>query len=125
MIDKFGLNQTTSGLVMALDNILALFMLPIFGAISDKSNHKKGRRTPFVIIGTVVAAFAFMSLSFMDNIQTARIEQTEIIGLYENYKDNDDRKLESFWAGLLNDMQVERADKLIDGDITQSAYDRF
>ena len=125
MIDKFGLNQTTSGLVMALDNILALFMLPIFGAISDKSNHKKGRRTPFVIIGTVVAAFAFMSLSFMDNIQTARIEQTEIIGLYENYKDNDDRKLESFWAGLLNDMQIEREAKLNDGDITQSAYDRF
>ena len=96
MIDKFGLNQTASGLVMALDNILALFMLPIFGALSDRSNHKKGRRTPFVIIGTIVAAFAFMSLSFMDNIQTARIEQTEIIGLYENYKFDDDRRLKSF-----------------------------
>ena len=125
MIDKFGLNQTTSGLVMALDNILALFMLPIFGAISDRSNHKKGRRTPFVIIGTVVAAFAFMSLSFMDNIQTARIKQTEIIGLYEHYKDNDDRKLETFWADLLSDMQDERSLKRDNGDITQSAYDRF
>ncbi len=125
MIDKFGLNQTASGLVMALDNILALFMLPIFGAISDRSNHKKGRRTPFVIIGTIVAAFAFMSLSFMDNIQTSRIEQTEIIGLYENYKDNDERRLETFWADLLSDMQVERNVKLTNGDITQASYDRW
>ncbi len=125
MIDKFGLNQTASGLVMALDNILALFMLPLFGALSDRSNHKKGRRTPFVIIGTIVAAFAFMSLSFMDNIQTKRVEQTAIIGLYENYKDNDDRRLEIFWDGLLSDMQVERSTKLSNGDITQAAYDRW
>ena len=125
MIDKFGLNQTASGLVMALDNILALFMLPLFGALSDRSNHKKGRRTPFVIIGTIVAAFAFMSLSFMDNIQTKRVEQTAIIGLYENYKDNDDRRLETFWDGLLSDMQVERSTKLSNGDITQAAYDRW
>ena len=125
MIDKFGLNQTASGLVMALDNILALFMLPIFGALSDRSNHKKGRRTPFVIIGTIVAAFAFMSLSFMDNIQTARIEQTEIIGLYENYKFDDDRRLESFWADILADMKTERDAKLAAGDITAGAYDRW
>jgi len=125
MIDKFGLNQTASGLVMALDNVLALFMLPLFGAISDRSNHKKGRRTPFVIIGTIVAAFAFMSLSFMDNIQTKRIEQTEIIGLYENYKDNDERRLETFWAGLLDDMETERLAKLNAGDITQNVFDRW
>ena len=125
MIDKFGLNQTASGFVMALDNILALFMLPLFGAISDKSNHKKGRRTPFVIIGTIVAAFAFMSLSFMDNIQTKRIEQTEIIGLYETYKYDDDRKLESFWQGLLAEMELERDAKRISGDITEKTYARY
>jgi len=125
MIDKFGLNQTAQGLVMALDNILALFMLPIFGAISDRSNHKKGRRTPFVIIGTIIAAFAFMSLSFMDNIQTSRIEQTEIIGLYENYKDDDERRLETFWDGLLQDMQTERQDKLAAGDITEASFNRW
>lgn len=125
MIDKFGLNQTASGFVMALDNILALFMLPLFGAISDKSNHKKGRRTPFVIIGTIVAAFAFMSLSFMDNIQTKRIEQTEIIGLYETYKYDDNRKLESFWQGLLAEMELERDAKRISGDITEKTYARY
>ncbi len=125
MIDKFGLNQTASGVVMALDNILALFMLPLFGALSDKSNHKRGRRTPFVIVGTVVAAFAFMGLSYMDNVQTARIEQTEIIGLYDAYKDDDMRKNESFWDGLLTDMEAERSLKLANGDITQKAYDKY
>ena len=36
LTSKFGLSQTASGLVMALDNILALFMLPLFGGISDR-----------------------------------------------------------------------------------------
>lgn len=43
LIDKFGLNQTWSGLIMALDNILALFMLPLFGLLSDKTRSKKGK----------------------------------------------------------------------------------
>jgi len=128
MIDKFGLNQTTSGVVMALDNILALFMLPLFGALSDKSNAKKGRRTPFIVIGTVAAAFLFMSLSFMDHIQTTKIEQeTQIISLYEEYKDIDDetRRLESYWDTVLVQMDSERTTKLNDGLISQSRYDSF
>ena len=56
LTDKFGLAQTWSGAIMALDNIFALFLLPIFGAISDKVNSKYGRRTPFIVIGTVLAA---------------------------------------------------------------------
>ena len=90
LIDKFGLNQTWSGVVMALDNVLALFMLPLFGAISDKTNHKLGRRTPYVIIGTVVAAFAFIGLSFVDNIQTTKIHNTEIVVLYESLVESED-----------------------------------
>jgi MFS family permease len=125
MIDKFGLNQTASGAVMALDNILALFMLPLFGALSDKSNSKRGRRTPFVVVGTVVAAFAFMGLSFMDNIQTQRIAQTEIVGLYENYKDDDQRRLETFWEGLLVDIETERSSKLASGDISVKTYQKY
>lgn len=125
MIDKFGLNQTWSGVIMALDNVLALFMLPLFGAISDRSNYKKGRRTPFIIVGTIIAAFAFMGLSYMDSVQTKRIEQTEIIGLYTDYKDSDERRLETFWDGLLQDMQTERLAKLDAGLISQSTYDKW
>ena len=73
LTNKFGLSQTASGAIMALDNVLALFMLPLFGAISDRHNSKLGRRTPFILIGTLVAAIAFVGLSFVDNVQMRNI----------------------------------------------------
>ena len=69
LTNKFGMPQAWSGVIMALDNILALFMLPLFGAISDRHNSRYGRRTPFIVIGTVVAAVAFVCLSVADNAQ--------------------------------------------------------
>ncbi len=127
MIDKFGLNQTASGIIMALDNILALFLLPLFGALSDRANRKKGRRTPFIIVGTVIAAFAFMGLSFMDNYQTTLIEDSNanIISLYDEYREDDDRRLVIFWDGLLDDMEAERTAQLDAGNITVEQYERF
>src|SRR5574344_1022506 len=69
LIDKFGMSQTWSGLIMALDNILALFLLPLFGAISDKCKSKRGRRTPFIVVGTLCACILFVGLSLVDNMQ--------------------------------------------------------
>ena len=74
LTDKFGLPQVWSGAIMALDNIFALILLPIFGALSDKVNTKHGRRTPFIVIGTVVAAILLIGLSIPDNFQLQRIE---------------------------------------------------
>ena len=69
LTNKFGMSQTASGIIMALDNILAVFMLPIFGALSDKCRSPKGKRTPFITIGTTIAAVLLVSLSFVDNAQ--------------------------------------------------------
>ncbi len=69
LTDKYGMTQAGSGIIMAIDNVLALFMLPLFGAISDKCMHKRGRRTPFIIFGTVIAAVALVAMSFVDNKQ--------------------------------------------------------
>ena len=66
LTSKFGLSQTASGVVMALDNILALFMLPLFGGISDRCKSKSGHRTPFVRTGTVLAVAFLMLLSLAD-----------------------------------------------------------
>ena len=74
LTSKFGLSQTASGIVMALDNILALFMLPLFGGISDRCKSKSGRRTPFVRTGTILAVVFLLLLSFADNIQLKNIE---------------------------------------------------
>ncbi len=73
LTDKFGMAQGWSGVVMALDNVLALFLLPIFGAISDKCKSKHGKRTPFIVVGTIIAVVAFIGLSFVDNAQLHKL----------------------------------------------------
>ena len=73
LTNKFGMSQTWSGVIMALDNILALFMLPLFGAISDKCTSRQGKRTPFITIGTIVAAIAIVGLAFVDDAQLTNI----------------------------------------------------
>ena len=75
LTSKFGLSQTASGVVMALDNILALFLLPLFGTLSDKHKSKYGRRTPFIRTGTVLAVVFLMVLSLADNAQLKNIER--------------------------------------------------
>ncbi len=51
----FNLGETATGVVMALDNVLALFLLPLFGALSDKTETKLGKRSPFIFVGTALA----------------------------------------------------------------------
>jgi Na+/melibiose symporter-like transporter len=53
--NTFQLGETSTGVIMALDNILALFLLPIFGSLSDKVSTPLGKRTPFILGGTFVA----------------------------------------------------------------------
>ena len=94
LVDKFGMNQTYSGIIMALDNILALFMLPLFGALSDRCKSRLGRRTPYIMIGTLCAAVLLVGLSFTDNAQLKNISDVSKIddpaaltALYEAEKD--------------------------------------
>ena len=54
---------------MAADNILAVFLLPFFGTLSDKANTRLGKRTPFIITGTCVAVLFLMLLPFADKNQ--------------------------------------------------------
>ena len=74
LTDKFGMSQFWSGVIMAFDNVIALFLLPLFGTLSDKCKSKHGRRTPFILIGTIIAAFALVSLSFVDAAQLRKLE---------------------------------------------------
>lgn len=68
ILDKtFGIDKTVSGVIMSLDNILALFLLPFFGGLSDKCKWKMGKRKPFILCGTVVAVFLMLLLPFIDN----------------------------------------------------------
>ena len=73
LTNHFGLTQATSGIVMSFDNILAVFMLPLFGALSDKVSTRFGKRTPFIFVGTILAVIAFIGLTLVDNYQIARL----------------------------------------------------
>lgn len=130
LIDKFGLNQTWSGFVMAFDNILALFLIPLFGSLSDKQTSKKGKRTPYIIVGTIIAAFAFMGLSFTDNIQTSLLDNnTNIIEQYNEYQEDikyGKTPLDYDGWVLVENSIVDQWDELLaDGTITQEKYDVF
>ena len=69
LTNKFGMNQTWSGFIMAFDNILALFLLPLFGKLSDRTRTRLGRRTPYILFGTLAAVTAFFFLSVADMMQ--------------------------------------------------------
>ena len=67
--DTFDLNDAVSGVIMAADNILALFLLPFFGALSDRTHTRLGRRMPFILAGTLCAACSMMILPFAERAQ--------------------------------------------------------
>ena len=79
LTNKFGMSQAWSGVIMALDNILALFLLPLFGAISDRCTSRRGRRTPFIVVGTLIAAVLLIALSFVDGAQLRHIRDVSTI----------------------------------------------
>ncbi|MFA5007480.1 MAG: MFS transporter, partial [Candidatus Izemoplasmatales bacterium] len=127
LIDKYGLSQTWSGVIMALDNVLAIFLLPLFGGLSDKTKSKYGRRTPYIVVGTVIAAFAFVALSFADSYQTARIEATDIVADYDGYLAEKDIMLQSIVKDGKPTALVTREQAEADydaGKITEAEYDQ-
>ena len=67
LTNTFHLDETISGAIMAADNVLALFLLPFFGALSDRTSTKIGRRMPFILGGTVCAVVLMNLLPVFDN----------------------------------------------------------
>ncbi len=63
----FHLNETFSGTIMAADNVLALFLLPFFGTLSDRTETKMGKRTPYILGGTLAAVILLNILPLIDN----------------------------------------------------------
>ena len=51
--------QWLVGIIMACDNLAALILLPIFGVLSDRTKTPIGKRMPYILTGTFVAAVAF------------------------------------------------------------------
>lgn len=67
LTNTFHMNESVSGTIMAADNILALFLLPFFGGLSDRLSTRLGRRTPFILGGTAAAVILMNLLPILDN----------------------------------------------------------
>ena len=79
LTNTFHLNETYSGMIMAADNLLALFMLPLFGSLSDKTNTPLGKRMPFILFGTGAAVILMNLLPLIDNSYYAEASQFKLI----------------------------------------------
>ena len=62
LTETFGMGESISGMIMAADNVLALFLLPLFGSLSDKCTSPLGRRRPYILFGTLAAVAVMMTL---------------------------------------------------------------
>ena len=79
LTNTFHLNETLSGAIMAADNVLALFLLPIFGGISDRTNTRIGKRMPFILFGTGCAIIFMNILPMLDNGYAASPSGFELV----------------------------------------------
>ena len=79
LTNTFHLNETVSGAIMAADNVLALFLLPFFGALSDRTSTRIGRRMPFILGGTACAVILMNLLPLFDNGYAATGERGKLV----------------------------------------------
>ena len=77
--ETFGLDESLTGMIMAADNILALFLLPFFGGLSDRTNTKLGRRTPYILAGTAAAVILMNLLPILDNSYSREAAQFKLV----------------------------------------------
>ena len=75
----FHMDESLAGAIMAADNVLALFLLPLFGALSDKTNTRVGRRTPYILFGTAVAVVMVNLLPLLDNSYAAEAAPFKLV----------------------------------------------
>ena len=98
----YGLDNTIRGLIMGLDNLLSLFMLPLFGKLSDNAHgrlvRKFGRRTPFIVIGTLasVVLMIFVPISTLGQQEKAMNIEAKFTAQL-NDDDFMSERLEYFW----------------------------
>lgn len=75
----YGMNYTQYGIIMGLDNLLAIFLLPFFGHLSDRyTKAKYGRRTTFIFIGTICAVISMTVMILIENAQFNKVMEAGV-----------------------------------------------
>ena len=124
LTNHFGLPQSASGVIMSIDNVLAVFLLPFFGSLSDKVKTKMGKRKPFILIGTIVAVILFVGLTFVDNVQLAAVlEDGTTLPTYETVKAEKDAAEDLYEEAKATKDETLIASAKQEFDLKQEAYD--
>lgn len=63
-LKALGLSDMAIGSVMTIDNFFAIIFLPIFGALSDRTKTRYGRRMPYLLVGIPLSAIVFVLIPF-------------------------------------------------------------
>ncbi len=77
--DTFHLGDGFAGVIMAFDNVIALFLLPLLGSLSDKCSTRIGRRMPFIIGGTAAAVLLMTFIPLLDNQYAKAPDQSHLV----------------------------------------------
>lgn len=68
--NHFGRSTIVTNAIMSIDNVLAVFLLPLFGTLSDKTRTRFGKRTPFILFGTVAAVAMMVILALLTEYES-------------------------------------------------------
>ena len=108
----FGMTYTEYGVIMALDNMLAIFLLPFFGHLSDKRNAKIGRRTTFILWGTILAVAFMICMAVVEHVEyglVSKIDMDDPSAVYDyviqygsNWTGDEKASMDAFVAGWQN-----------------------
>ena len=79
--ENFNLRSTIIGLVMTIDNILAILLLPYLGALSDRTRTHLGRRRPFILVGSALALVFFLLIPAANAFQRLGLMMLTIVAM--------------------------------------------
>ena len=68
--NHFGRSTIVTNAIMSIDNVLAVFLLPLFGTLSDRTRTRFGKRTPFILFGTVAAVAMMVILALLTEYES-------------------------------------------------------
>jgi maltose/moltooligosaccharide transporter len=73
LLADLGLSAALVGFVLTWDNYLNIFLQPAVGRWSDRTRTRLGRRRPWLLVGTPLAALAFVTVPLLGNVWTVMI----------------------------------------------------
>lgn len=127
--NAYGLSNMMRGLIMGLDNLLSLFMLPLFGRLSDKSRgklaQKYGKRTPFIVVGTLCAVCLMIFVPISSQKQLERSSDMRASYLSQlNEEEFMTARLEQFYGNSKYcDMNYLKINNVSEADFMAIRYD--